>query len=133
MCLLQAGGEVRSGGAGDEVVVGILPGRQPDDIGAHAGALQVLCELASSALAGMVFIPVKNDVDGIPQSAACQVLDRLRMAVELESNEGGGLLQQLYRACGERQFLLEMRNTLPNGRSKRSSTRRIKSPPRPRP
>src|SRR5881392_3442997 len=63
MCLLQTGGEVRGGGTADEVVVGIMPERQLDNIGACAGALQVLRKLVSGALPGLVFILIKNDVD----------------------------------------------------------------------
>ena len=50
MCLLQADGEVRGGGSGNKVAVGIMPERQLDDMSARAGALQVLRELVSSAL-----------------------------------------------------------------------------------
>jgi len=63
MCLRKAGGEIRRSSTGDEVAVGIMPERQLDEAGGCAGTWQALRKLVSSALAGLVFILVKNHVD----------------------------------------------------------------------
>ena len=73
---METDGEVGSGGAADEEAVGIVPARQRDDAGDHAGAFKALRELARSLLAGLLStlsLPTRTagaDLPGIQQALA---------------------------------------------------------------
>jgi hypothetical protein len=67
-CSLETGSEI--GAAGDEITVGIVPGRQLDDMRADVSTLEAPGELVGSRLAGLVF--VLGEIDGTAGTAAAQ-------------------------------------------------------------
>jgi hypothetical protein len=82
---LETSGEIGGRGARGEVAVGIVTGRQLNDVRPDTGALQALRQLVGSLLAAAVAVSIKGQIDG-----SGSVADLLKLAgIEMGSQRAG--------------------------------------------